>query len=83
MASLKGFPVGSSLRRAMAMASSLSELDGYLSQLDAAAPFPLAALGQPRGRTNSPGRVHLPDGWLSDQDSDLVPVGAELDDSGG
>jgi nifR3 family TIM-barrel protein len=80
---LKGFPVGSTLRRAMAMASSLSELDGYLSQLDSAQPFPTATLGLPRGRTNSPGRVHLPDGWLADRDSDLVPIDAEMDDSGG
>jgi nifR3 family TIM-barrel protein len=80
---LKGFPVGSTLRQAMAMASSLSELDGYLSQLDSAQPFPAATLGLPRGRTNSPGRVHLPDGWLADRDSDLVPIDAEMDDSGG
>jgi nifR3 family TIM-barrel protein len=80
---LKGFAVGSTLRQAMAMASSLSELDGYLSQLDSDQPFPAATLGLPRGRTNSPSRVHLPDGWLADRDSDLVPIDAEMDDSGG
>jgi hypothetical protein len=40
-------------------------------------------LGRPRGRTNSPARVHLPPGWLDDRDGDLVPSGAELDCSGG
>jgi len=80
---LKGFPVGSELRRAMAMASTLTELGDLLAQLDATAPFPVDILGQPRGRTNSPGRVILPEGWLTDRDSDLVPEGAELDDSGG
>jgi nifR3 family TIM-barrel protein len=80
---LKGFPVGPALRTGMAMASSLSELDGYLSQLDSAEPFPLSTLGLPRGRTNSPGRVVLPSGWLDDRDSDTVPMDAELDDSGG
>ena len=40
-------------------------------------------LGQPRGRTNAPGKVSLPDGWLADRDDDTVPEGAELDDSGG
>jgi nifR3 family TIM-barrel protein len=80
---LKGFPVGSDLRRAMAMASSLAELDDLLAGLDTEEPFPVSTLGQPRGRTNSPGRVVLPEGWLADRDSDAVPEGAELDDSGG
>jgi nifR3 family TIM-barrel protein len=80
---LKGFPVGNELRRSLAMAGSLSELDDLLGKLDADEPFPVATLGQPRGRTNSPGRVALPEGWLADRDVDAVPDGAELDDSGG
>ncbi|MFC7242273.1 tRNA dihydrouridine synthase DusB [Catellatospora aurea] len=80
---LKGFPVGSELRRSMAMASSLMELDDLLGKLDHAAPFPVANLGQPRGRTNSPARVVLPYGWLDDRDSETVPEDAEHDDSGG
>ncbi|MGW0434353.1 tRNA dihydrouridine synthase DusB [Micromonospora sp. NPDC003197] len=80
---LKGFPVGSELRRALAMVESLAELDDLLGKLDPAEPFPISTLGQPRGRTNSPGKVFLPDGWLADRDSDDVPAGAELDDSGG
>ncbi len=80
---LKGFPVGSELRRSMAMASSLMELDDLLGKLDHAAPFPVANLGQPRGRTNSPARVVLPHGWLDDRDSRAVPEDAEHDDSGG
>jgi nifR3 family TIM-barrel protein len=80
---LKGFPVGSTLRQALAMASSLSEVDDLLGKLDADAPFPTEILGQPRGRTTSPGRVVLPEGWLADRDSDAVPEGAELDHSGG
>jgi len=80
---LKGFPVGSELRRALAMTSALSELDDLLGKLDVDEPFPTSTLGQPRGRTNAPGKVHLPDGWLADRDADTVPAGAELDDSGG
>ena len=80
---LKGFPVGAPLRRALAMVSSLGELDDLLGKLDPAAPFPVDTLGQPRGRTNSPARVALPDGWLADRDADAVPDGAELADSGG
>jgi nifR3 family TIM-barrel protein len=80
---LKGFPVGPELRRALAMVSSLSELDDLLGKLDADEPYPVSVLGRPRGRTNSPGKVHLPEGWLAEPDSPDVPAGAELDDSGG
>jgi nifR3 family TIM-barrel protein len=80
---LKGFPVGSTLRQALAMASSLSEVDDLLGKLDADAPFPTEILGQARGRTTSPGRVILPQGWLADRDADAVPEGAELDHCGG
>ena len=80
---LKGFPVGSELRRSMAMASSLMELDDLLGKLDHGVPFPEANLGQPRGRTNSPTKVVLPYGWLDDRDSEAVPEDAEHDDSGG
>jgi tRNA-dihydrouridine synthase len=80
---LKGFPVGSELRQALATVSSLTELDDLLGKLDGDEPYPAATLGQPRGRTNAPGKVYLPDGWLQDRDADAVPVGAELDDSGG
>jgi nifR3 family TIM-barrel protein len=80
---LKGFPVGTEVRRSMAMASSLMELDDLLGKLDQDAPFPAEVLGKPRGRTNSPARVVLPYGWLDDRDDESVPEGAELDDSGG
>jgi nifR3 family TIM-barrel protein len=80
---LKGFPVGTEVRRALAMVGGLAELDDLLGKLDATAPFPAATLGRPRGRINAPGRVHLPEGWLADRDCDAVPDGAELPDSGG
>ena len=80
---LKGFPVGGELRRSLSMFSSLTELDDLLGKLDPAVPFPVETLGQPRGRTNAPGRVLLPEGWLATPDADDVPDGAELPDSGG
>jgi nifR3 family TIM-barrel protein len=80
---LKGFPVGPQVRQALAMVSSLSELDDLLGKLDPAAAFPVEILGEPRGRTNAPGKVHLPDGWLLSRDDEAVPAEAELDDSGG
>jgi nifR3 family TIM-barrel protein len=81
---LKGFAVRQQLRSALALVSSLAELDGLLAELDAEQPFPLAALGLPRGRQGSPRPVTLPAGWLSDRDgvgADLA--GAELAISGG
>jgi nifR3 family TIM-barrel protein len=80
---LKGYSVGSDLRHRLAMISSLAELDDLLGGLDAVAPFPDSLLGQPRGRTNSPGRVHLPEGWLADHDSLAIPVAAEYTAPGG
>jgi nifR3 family TIM-barrel protein len=80
---LKGFAVGGDLRRSLAMVSSLSELDDLLSRLNPDEPFPRESLGQPRGRVNAPGRVSLPYGWLDSRDDDSVPVGAEMDNSGG
>src|SRR5262249_8342098 len=59
---LKGFPVGSELRRALAMISSLAELDDLLGKLDPAVPYPHEVLGQPRGRTSAPHAVALPAG---------------------
>jgi hypothetical protein len=80
---LKGFPVGGDVRRGLAMVSSLAELDDLLATLDGGLPFPVEGLGQPRGRTNSPGKVALPYGWLDSRDDEAVPEGAELADSGG
>jgi nifR3 family TIM-barrel protein len=80
---LKGFAAGGEVRRAMASASSLGELDGLLAQLDPAQPFPEDVLGQPRGRTTGSRSVALPEGWLASRDSRAVPAGAELEHSGG
>jgi hypothetical protein len=80
---LKGFAVGSEIRRAMATSSSLGELDDQIARLDLDQPFPEAVIGQPRGRTSGARTVALPDGWLASRDSRAVPAGAELADSGG
>jgi nifR3 family TIM-barrel protein len=79
---LKGFPVGSELRRRLGLVASLDELDELLAQLDHDQPFPPDADG-PRGRQGSAGRVVLPEHWLDDPDDPAVPFGAELDHSGG
>jgi nifR3 family TIM-barrel protein len=80
---LKGFAVGSDLRRALASASTLTELDDLLAELDSHQPFPDTVLGRPRGRTTGARTVALPHNWLADRDSRVVPSGAELADGGG
>ncbi|EDY56956.2 dihydrouridine synthase [Streptomyces sviceus ATCC 29083] len=80
---LKGFAVGSEMRKRLAITSSLSELRSGLDELDLDQPWPTGADG-PRGRTSGNNRVVLPDGWLKDP-YDCAGVGedAELDTSGG
>jgi hypothetical protein len=66
---LKGFAAGGTLRRALALVTTLAELDVLLDELDPTEPFPVAELGTPRGRQGSPrARIVLPDGWLDDTD---------------
>ncbi|MQA80761.1 MAG: tRNA dihydrouridine synthase DusB [Streptosporangiales bacterium] len=80
---LKGFPVGTDPRRALAMVGDLAELDTLLATLDPSVPWPTDNESLPRGRQGSPRRVTLPYGWLDDPDDPTPPAGAELDISGG
>ena len=79
---LKGFSVGSDVRRALAMVSALDELAELLAGIPDQ-PYPEAVLGGPRGRTSPPRPVALPEGWLADRDDPRPPAGAELLVSGG
>ncbi|MFE5854988.1 tRNA dihydrouridine synthase DusB [Streptomyces sp. NPDC056500] len=80
---LKGFAVGSEMRKRLAITSSLAELDDQLGLLELDQPWPSGADG-PRGRTSGNNRVVLPDGWLKDPyDCAALGADAELDTSGG
>ncbi len=81
----KGFPIGSEVRRQLGLVTGFADLDRALAELDPAEEFPVAELGQPRGRQGSPrDRVALPEGWLDDRSgSDLDLAAAELGVSGG
>ncbi|TQK44492.1 nifR3 family TIM-barrel protein [Streptomyces sp. SLBN-118] len=80
---LKGFAVGSEMRKKLAITSSLGELDELLGELDLDQAWPVGADG-PRGRTSGNNRVVLPDGWLKDPyDCAGISAEAELDTSGG
>ena len=77
---LKGFAAGGTLRRALALVTTLAELDVLLAELDPDEPFPVAELGTPRGRQGSPrARIALPEGWLDDTDG----TGARLREDAG
>jgi nifR3 family TIM-barrel protein len=80
---LKGFGVGGETRNALALVSSLAELDDLLATLDADQHFPAESVGAPRGRLGSPRRVVLPEGWLDDREWGAVDASAELAISGG
>jgi nifR3 family TIM-barrel protein len=80
---LKGFVIGGELRRELASASSLAELDHLLSRLGPDQRWPQEVTGRPRGRTSGARTVALPNGWLDDRAAVSVPDGAELDDGGG
>jgi nifR3 family TIM-barrel protein len=79
---LKGFTAGGELRNSLALVSSLAALDDLLSRLDPDEPFPVAALGTPRGRQGSPRRVVLPHGWLDDTDGTDCGVPEDLHSGG-
>jgi nifR3 family TIM-barrel protein len=79
---LKGFPVGPEVRRRLGLVTSIDEMDELLAGLDPHLVFPADADG-PRGRQGSPGRVVLPERWLDDPDDPTVPLGAEMEHSGG
>jgi nifR3 family TIM-barrel protein len=80
---LKGFRVGSAPRQSLGLVSSLAGLEAMLATLDLDQPYPDQVLGAPRGRTTGTRRVALPQQWLDDPESDVVPSGAELAYSGG
>ena len=72
---LKGFPVGSELRQALALISSLDEFAGLLAQIEDDLPYPVEIAEGPRGRTSGAKWVALPDGWL---DSRELASGTDL-----
>jgi nifR3 family TIM-barrel protein len=83
----KGYPVGGETRAAMAMSSSLQEIDDLVATLDADQPYPGREAEGPRGRAGSPKKPSLPYAWLDSREladthrAELAE--AELSHSGG
>ena len=81
---LKGFGAGGELRHALALVSTLAELDVLLAALDPTEDFPASILGAPRGRQGNPRkRVVLPDGWLDDTDGRGAVLREDADETTG
>ena len=82
----KGYPVGGETRSALARVSTLQEIDDILGTLGDA-PYPGAPAEGQRGRSGTPKRTALPDGWLDSREvaSDVTDMmrGAEVENSGG
>jgi nifR3 family TIM-barrel protein len=64
----KGYAVGGDTRAALAMSSSLQELDDLLGTLDDDQPYPGKDAEGQRGRAGSPKRPTLPSGWLDSRE---------------
>jgi nifR3 family TIM-barrel protein len=83
----KGYPVGSDLRRSLAMVGSIAQMDEIFATMDRSAPYPGEGAEGPRGRAGSPKRTVLPQGWLESRTSETINFAdlaeAERDDGGG
>lgn len=80
---LTGYPVGQEIRRRLSSVSTLSELDDLLAGIDPTIVAPEAARRMPRGHTDGPRPVSLPEGWLASCDDPTPPQGADALVSGG
>jgi len=80
---LTGYPVGGAARKALAMASSLTELDALLDALDPAAELPAGSELLPRGHVQGPRHVVLPEHWLRDRGDPTPPDDAGAFHQGG
>jgi nifR3 family TIM-barrel protein len=67
-----GYAVGPDVRRRMANLTSLADLDDVLATIDPSTPAP-AGPTIPRGHTNGPKPVHLPENYLKHLDDDTPP----------
>jgi nifR3 family TIM-barrel protein len=80
---VQGYPVGERPRRELRLVETRRQFDELLTALDPDARQRPDAAWLPRGRTDGPGTVVLPDGWLDLVDDPTPPAGAELAVSGG
>ena len=80
---LTGYAAGGVLRRSLAMAGSLAELDDLLGALDPTWTLPPGHGALPRGHSQGPKPVSLPEGWRESAGSDAPPDDGGLFVTGG
>jgi nifR3 family TIM-barrel protein len=80
---LTGYAAGGVLRRGLSMASSLEELDELLDALDPSWTLPPGHDALPRGHSQGPKQVSLPEGWRATAGSDAPPEDGGLFVTGG
>jgi nifR3 family TIM-barrel protein len=83
----KGYPVGGTLRAALASVETLTHMDELLGTLDRSMPYPGDEAEGPRGRAGGMKSCALPEHWLDSRDlgdsARLSLLEAELNVSGG
>lgn len=80
---VKGYPVGSDVRRMLAGVEDLEGLARVLGGLDRTAAPHAGTVAAPRGHTNGPRQVRLPHGYLEGRWTEPVPREGERAVSGG
>jgi nifR3 family TIM-barrel protein len=80
---LTGFPVGAPARRRLTDAPTLESFEAELMELDPELSRPVESARWPRGHTDGPRPVALPEGWLDRRLDPEPPAGADLLVSGG
>jgi hypothetical protein len=81
---LKGYPVGSEVRRRAGHVSSVADVEALLDELDPDVAAPEGVERIVRSHSHALRRVALPEGWLDDPDEQVaLPKGAEALVSGG
>ena len=74
---LTGYPTGGERRRRLAMAGSIRELDDLLDEMDPSLTLAAGAEHLPRGHSQGPKEVSLPERWLQTRDDPTPPTGAD------
>ena len=80
---LTGFPVGAAARRRLMELTSQGPMEAELAGLDPEVTRPAESARWPRGHTDGPRPVALPEGWLDSRLDPEPPIGADLLVSGG
>lgn len=80
---LTGFPVGASARRRLTEVTTQESFEAELAALEPGLTRPAETARWPRGHTDGPRPVALPEGWLDRPLDPEPPIGADLLVSGG